>query len=399
MWLYIVIGVIVSTLLAIRVYLSITMRFWRTQPVFHFYDWHYWWRPPGVITYDVDTLSRYYNPVHVRSFLIKDDADLSSLTVQRAVFLLQQFYLRHPAATYRPSLAQISHYLLHNNQASVFSVYELPQMLTEQHSVLGYHTNMVGLLTSRPLWVRRADGAKFAVYYVDNLCVHPDKRKQNVASDLIHTHVTQQRLMNPKIAVSLFKREGNMTHIVPLVTYMSTLLRLIGHDIDVTLGDGFQCLPFGKQTMSSFIAFVKTQLERFKWSILPDVSNINNLVKQGGYVIYIMRKVHRVYAVYVFRDHGLNVDNAVAMECIMCLKEPSLGQDTFLAGWLAAVQHLQKTHSVAHIWLEGLGDAVALQRLLNSGKGLTVVDNSPTAFFFYNYATHTVQADECIAVY
>ena len=396
---YFLITGVIALLLTLRIYLSITMPFWRTQPVFHFYDWMYWWRPPGIITHDVDMLNRHYNPINVRSFLVQEESDAETITVQRAVFLLQRYFLRHPTATYCPTRQQIAAYLLHNHEPSIVSVYEIPHMLTQRTDILGFHQQIIGMLTARPLWVRRSDGLKFAVYFVDNLCVHPLWRKQHVASDLIHTHYTQQRQLNPKMAVSLFKREGTLTHIVPLVRFDSMLFRLEGHVIAVQLPAGFQCLPTSKSNMQDVFAFIKGQLTRFDWSILPDVANIIGLLKDNGYRIFTMRHVHQIFAVYIVRDHGLTIDGKPAMECVMCLKESSLVLETFYAGWMAAVHSLQTSDQIGHVWMESLGDTVALTTWLIRQRVLTLRDTSPTAFFFYNYATHTVAAEKCCAVY
>ena len=59
----------------------------------------------------------------------------------------------------------------------------------------------------------------FKAFYVDNLCVHKDMRNKGIAPKIIQTHEYIQRHKNKNICVSLFKREGNLTGIVPLTIY------------------------------------------------------------------------------------------------------------------------------------------------------------------------------------
>ena len=65
----------------------------------------------------------------------------------------------------------------------------------------------------------------FPVYYVDNLCVHPLYRNKNIAPQMIQTQEWFQRQNNKKIKVSLFKREGDLTGIVPLTVYNNNSYR------------------------------------------------------------------------------------------------------------------------------------------------------------------------------
>ena len=81
--------------------------------------------------------------------------------------------------------------------------------------------DLLGVITMRPIFINFKDGTKIVANYVDNLTVRKDSRKQGIAPALIQTHLYQCRRMggNP---VCFFKREGDMTAIVPLTTYETT---------------------------------------------------------------------------------------------------------------------------------------------------------------------------------
>ena len=75
-------------------------------------------------------------------------------------------------------------------------------------------------MTNRPLYISfNNKNINLTVGYVDNLCVHSSNRKQGIAPNLIQTQYYQIQHMNDKLKVYLFKREGDMTAIVPLTTY------------------------------------------------------------------------------------------------------------------------------------------------------------------------------------
>ena len=64
-------------------------------------------------------------------------------------------------------------------------------------------------------------------YYVDHLCVHPDFRKTGVAPRLIQTHEYAQRHRNKKIAISIFKRDTDLTGIIPIMLYMNYVFDIL----------------------------------------------------------------------------------------------------------------------------------------------------------------------------
>ena len=65
------------------------------------------------------------------------------------------------------------------------------------------------MMTSRKIELT-IQNQKLDCFYVDYLCVHPDKRKQGIAPQLIQTHHYFQRRRNPNIYISLFKRENSI---------------------------------------------------------------------------------------------------------------------------------------------------------------------------------------------
>jgi hypothetical protein len=67
------------------------------------------------------------------------------------------------------------------------------------------------------------NNTKVKVNYVDYLCVVNEFRKKGITEQLIQNHDYNQRINNPSIQISLFKREGAMNFIVPLCIYQSYL--------------------------------------------------------------------------------------------------------------------------------------------------------------------------------
>ena len=70
-------------------------------------------------------------------------------------------------------------------------------------------------MTSRPITCT-INNNSINVGYVDFLCVHKKHRKKGIAQKIIYTHAVQasQNMENP---IFLFKREGKLNFIVPLL--------------------------------------------------------------------------------------------------------------------------------------------------------------------------------------
>ena len=77
---------------------------------------------------------------------------------------------------------------------------------------------LIGVITCRPLYITHLNHY-FSVYYVDYLCIHKHHRKKGIAPQLIQTLGYQHSKETRKHHIYLFKKETNITGIVPLTIY------------------------------------------------------------------------------------------------------------------------------------------------------------------------------------
>ena len=78
---------------------------------------------------------------------------------------------------------------------------------------------VIAVMTSRPLMCKINDNS-IPVGYVDFLCVHKKHRKKGLAQKIIYTHAVNASKYMEK-PIFLFKREGELNFIVPLIAYNS----------------------------------------------------------------------------------------------------------------------------------------------------------------------------------
>ena len=410
------IAILIVFYLFLVLYLKCKMPFWSKQPVFHWYNLFYWLGgPPGLIDPALPLINKYVDLFNIKTFLLTDMQTESTETV--CEFIKENYiYANANADTnadavdnkktnanasgtlYRPTPENILAYLLHSNHPSYFTVYQEPTLLVTQEK-----STIVAVISARPLYVRlnnkslfNTKKTLFTTYYVDNLCVHPAYRKKGIAATMIQTHYYNLRQQNKRLNTCLFKREGDLNAIVPLVafkTYCLPLANLVNN----------QCAPLhtlieiGISQLHLFTEFIKSQMEKFACIILPDVTNLTHLLKTGNLRIYCLvgaNAQNGIIACYIFRFLALAYDGEKACECIAAVNTGTV--DLFQYGFHQAATVLKEKDKIALILLE---ETAHTHQLMTPTIHTLVKFTSPTAFFFYNYACLTQRGRDCLIIY
>jgi hypothetical protein len=131
--------------------------------------------------------------------------------------LISQHYLQTKTIHYNPTVNNIEPYFVGHNTSTFVSRY----YIDKYNNNLEKTRRLIGVITGRPLNVSfsQKNISPIMTQYVDYLCINKAYRKMNIAPQLIQTHVYNQRHNNMDIPTSLFKREGELTNIVPLCVF------------------------------------------------------------------------------------------------------------------------------------------------------------------------------------
>ena len=384
MYLQISIGIIVIFLFSISLYIKYKFGFWREQPVFHIYDFMYYIFPPGLIMTDLPKVNKYCN--------LKDIKTTTQINAAEFTIFIQNNFLQNGQNKYEPKTTNIVPYFTGHNCNCFFSNYyvkELTNALTPKEK-------LIATISSRPLNVninnKRKD-AQFSVYYVDHLCVLPEYRKKGIAPEMIQTHEYQQRHQNKKIQISLFKREGEMTGIIPLTTYYTFLFDIQRWKPYPKFLPYVSLIECNKNNIQILLEFLKEQNSKFEINILPEISNILELIKTENIFIYYIQKQERILAAYFFRNTVCKVEQN--REILMCIASINCCQnmDLFVHGYKLAFQTIQKTHPRFQFsGIENTSDSSLLIREMK--KKYATISKIPTAYFFYNFAYPTFHSEK-----
>jgi hypothetical protein len=393
---------IVLCIISFFCYIRLKYRFWALQPVFHFYDLYYWFVSVGIIRTELPEKNRYTN---FQDIVTKRVENIDENDWKHVLTLIQLNYFHEKENKYVPNKENIAPYFIGHSSPTYMSYFlETDFLLDNKTGKTIEEKKIIGVITARPLHVKincsRKD-ASFDVYYIDYLCVHKSKRKKNIAPQLIQTHEYNQSYNNRKICVSLFKREEELTGIIPLTFYktycfpltkLSMTTNYLTPDVHLLTGD--------KQNMYYFYNFIQEPSNVNKWSIMvyPEISNIIELVSTNNLLVKMLLTNGNIVCVYIFRKTCLYIEKDKEVLCLIAsVCSTQLTKQTFLDGFYAALMSIIKDNlHFGYLSIEDVSDNTSIiNEICVDTHPLAI---SPMAYFFYNFAYSPFKSEKCFII-
>ena len=341
--------------------------------------------------------------------------------LRHAWHLIRGHYLRHPGlAEYTPPWKQfISHCMSHTSPCHI-SLYFKPvtaynsDMVAKGSLAIRYDKPVSCMMTrpARCLFLRekavsterQINRAALPVGYVDFLCTHEDYRKQSITPKLIYTHYKTLRDKTGSgtatdQCVFLFKREGELAPFVPLLVYNSFLFDTLywpsagaRRDIEATVINAENFPLFIKA-----LNHIEGDSRNLDIHIQADVANIKEQIAVGLLLpVVFLRKTDSLapfVGVMILRRSGTTFRTAGLLELIGVYMTDYDNRTEEQRAWFAALVrdvcvHLTHANQCRYLLIEDMGHTEEVLSALH-GK-FTPQFKSPTAYYFYNYATHPV---------
>lgn len=387
-------------------YIKFKYKFWSLQPVFHFYDFYYWIYNKGIICTELPEKNKYTNLQAVKTYEFPQS--LTSKQLQDFIVLVQLHYLCNKENKFLPKNDNIMPYFVGHFATPFFSLYTRPRTFIHSKSNTTFiQDEIVGVITSRPLHVQiqinhsKKSFNKMDVYYVDYLCVNKGCRKQQIAPQLIQTHEYNQSHLNKDICVSLFKREEELTGIIPLTYYKTYCyqLRQSHYTIPPLLSSsGMQVLTGDKQNLYYFYNFLKET--ESKWDILvyPEVANLIELIITGNIFLKMIIEDGEIISAYIFRKTCTYITkDKEVVSCFASIKSNNISINDFIIGFKHSLWSIIKDNQTfGYISIESVSDNYLLIEDKNKNNCPIVI--SPTAYFFYNFAYNPFESKKCLLI-
>jgi len=382
--------------LIVYLYIRLKFGFWAIQPVFHIYDIGYLIKPPGIINEELPEKNKYTNFKNIETILITDATPLQK---QRFVNLLKAHYLQNKDNVFSPQSENVISYLQGHNDKTFLSFYtEDNHMVSLKKGTTITDSKVIGVMTTRPLHIIINNGRKdanFDAYYVDYLCVDTMHRKKGIAPQLIQTHHYNQRLINKNIVVSLFKREDELTGIVPLTIYSSYGFHVTTWTKPNDLSAEYKLLEINPQNLHFLLDFIREKECSFDIIIYNDVGNMIELIKTKNIFVYVILCDENIICAYFFRKTCIQIEKG--MEVLCCFASIcSCDHNIFIQGFKVSFWKIAAENFFGFASIENIShNNIIIDNIILKTKPLII---SPTAYFFYNFAYPTFQANKVLII-
>ena len=389
--------IIIIIILFIYGYIRIKYGFWAIQPVFHVYNLSYMIFPPGIINHELPIKNKYTNFKNIDTIIFDK---LTKLKAAKFINFIKSNYLQNNDNVFSPKSGNIVPYFKGHNTFSFVSFYTEDSILvdlTQKSSVpdIIQDKKIVGVMTSRPLYIsiNGKKGGDFSAYYVDYLCVDKNYRKKGIAPQIIQTHHYNQRHNNKNIVVSLFKREDELTGIVPLCAYSTYGFPVTKWTKPDELPGNLRLLEINPQNFHILLDFIKKNKVNFDIFINTEISNIIELIKSKNIYIYSILLEEQIICAYFYRKSCVFVEkNMEVLSCFASINESNKFNNIFIHGFKLSFWIIADKNYFGFCAIENISHNNIIIDNLRLKTKPTIV--SPTAYFFYNFAYPTFKSEK-----
>lgn len=379
---------IVIFLLLLKLFIKIKFKFWADQPVFHYYDIFYWITTNRIINKDLPKANKYCN---FKNIICKDYFEYNEIELKNICELLQTNYCRTKNIDYIPSEESFkSNFIGHNNSCFI-GVYNENQYQLKDNKFLK-DEKIIGMITGRPVFITLKKEL-LNVYYVDYLCVDKNFRNKNIAPQLIQTYEYIQRNKVEDFKISLFKREGTLTGIVPLTVYKSykyniNYINSKEKRVDF-LNQSSKLIEISELNYNLMREIINNK--KFSCKILTTETNLLNLIKNKIYKIYGLISNNILIGCYIFRENNLIIKEDSKQYTSIDLLGSLINCDKnkFIKGFELSVNQIKKDSeteksNIKYLNIENISDNHIILNYLDS-KSFSREFSIPMAYFLYNY--------------
>uniref|UniRef100_A0A6C0EUU4 glycylpeptide N-tetradecanoyltransferase n=1 Tax=viral metagenome TaxID=1070528 RepID=A0A6C0EUU4_9ZZZZ len=379
------------------IYIRIKYGFWVVQPVFHVYDIGYMLYPPGIINHKLPKKNKYTNFKNINTIIY---TDLSEIKINQLINFIKINYLQNKNNVFNPSKDNINPYFSGHSAKSFVTFYNEENTLIDlKKSTTIQDTKIIGIITSRPIHITINNGDKDAVfdaYYIDYLCVDKSFRKKGIAPQIIQTHHYNQSHLNTNICVSLFKREDELTGIVPLCVYSTYGFSVDKWTKPIELSAEYKLLEINPQNFHYLYNFIKSTTANFDIVINTELTNIIELIKTKNIFVYVIIVKDEIICAYFYRKSCTYIEtNMEVLSCFASINNCD-NNDIFIQGFKISFWKIAEENYFGFAAIENIShNYIIINNLIIKTTPLII---SPTAYFFYNFAYNTFKPEKVLII-
>ena len=387
---YLIIFILIL-LISLRAYIRIKHGFWSIQPVIHSYDLFKVFYKSGIINNNLPEINKYCNFLNIQTY--KYD-NLNTSDIELIQTFVYENYLNNKYSHYKITNKYFNACFQGHNGSSYLSIYGEDCFSLQEKNNKILIKNIDGVISGRPVNLTIKNLTKIPVYYIDFLCVSKSKRKRGLASQLIQTHEYNQRHLNKNIKVCLFKREGDLTGIVPLVIFNNCFFDISTEltSMNTQTYSQIKYVTINKVNFYLFIDFLIKYYYLFDCVAVVEPNNLLNLIEAKHLFIIVGILNGNIISSFLFKDYNVIYNKGKVIQLEASLIHPDY-LNNITDFFSNSLSYFNKKYLAKHILIESLSNNV---NLLTELKKLNIFPKSNTmsAFFLYNYSQTPIQPEK-----
>ena len=384
-------------MIIIYIYVHLKYGFWVLQPVFHIYNLSYMLNPPGIIEHMLPKTNKYTN---FKDIITYDLSKITALQTTRFTNLITSNYLRNKDNIFSPSSQNIIPYFTgYTNKSLISFYYSKVNMINIANKNIVTDEKIIGAITSRSVSViinndKKNPNITFNSYYVDYLCIDKLYRKKGIAPQLIQTHEYNQRYINKNISVSIFKREDELTGIVPLCVYSTYGFYVDTWVKPIDFSAEYSLLEINKQNFRFLYDFIKNN-NNFDIIIKTEIANIIELINTKNIFVYAVLCDDNILCCYFYRKSCVQIEKG--LEVLSCFASIcNCDENIFIQGFKISFWKISAENYFGFCAIENIShNNLIINNIVLKTKPTII---SPTAYFFYNFAYPSFSSDKVLFI-
>tara|TARA_B100000900_G_C20583540_1_gene718578 strand:- start:200 stop:1240 length:1041 start_codon:yes stop_codon:yes gene_type:complete len=345
--------------------------------VFHYHNIYYWLFPPEELNYNFKKNKYYDSTILFQDYKLIDNKKKALMSD-----FIKTHYSPQKYEQYNPSNQSILANFENHNDVVYISIYN-------------QNNNIIGFMSSIP-YEATLYNTNMNIYYIDFLCVHKNKRKKGLASNIIYSHAVNM-YDTIKNMVYIFKREGALSSYVPLTIYNCYIFDTKHWVKNVTfIGKQYNICSVSDTHLGVFkdlIVDIK-QSTLFNCVYHPYVGNLDLLIKNKNLFVFMLMSNDVCIACYVYKNNSMKYDGKISIDLIASYSNTS--DDIFVMGYLNTLKKLYSEIKYDLLLVENIShNYIILKNIL---ERYSYLHKSTMGYYYYNYANRPVYSKDVFCI-
>lgn len=392
------------TIVGIFFYIKLRYPFWNVQPIYHSYDyWRRWYKTSFVIQKGLPLKTKFTDLINVT---VIDLVNITDEHLKNCIDILQTSYIQSDKVLLTLEAKNLRSWISGTSGTPLLSLYnDITYTITENKEIIQKQIP-IGCMFSKPmtfyyLQTGNREDKKIGqyiqapIYYWDYICILKEHKHKNFSRKLIQTAEYIQRMRNPEIQISLFRKELALCEgVIPLVKYNSYTYYL--RNISV------QKLPphfivahvtqtSNKDLLANFLGGISSpdMPKIFDIMCISSLSNILEMIKDWQLYCFCLRMGNNIYAVYFFKDENVlyeDIEQGHTIKLIASVNNTT-NNELFFAGFMHCIQMIIKNNRKRKRFQMIMIDETSHNKgILNIwNQKFSKIMETPSAYYSYNF--------------